>query len=236
MYVGGIVQGTSRPIALETRPNQGNNFSFASLLPAPINSSPAVEGTPFLTRDGLALVFYSERSGGAGDRDLYFSERTNTGEDFSSLVRFVNVNSAQRDHAPWLSLDALTLYYSSRRASSDDDIWSATRSDPGVDFPAPVVVTELNSSGDDTGITLSDDGLVAYFATDRSGGLGGMDLSRAARSTVSAPFSTPELVAGLNTSADDGAPQLTADRQELFFVSTRNGGDSQLFRVSSICP
>jgi hypothetical protein len=238
MYVSGIVQGNERPIGVTTRSNRGSAFAFASLLPAPVNSSPAVEGTPFLSRDGLVLIFHSTRAGGAGDRDLYGSERNNTGAAFNNVVRLINVNSPQRDHAPWLSIDTLTLYYSSRRGGlSNDNLWRATRSTWGIDFSTPVAVTELNSNGNDTGIVLSDDHRVAYFASDRPGGFGGMDLYRATRATVSDPFSTPELVPGLNTGADDSAPHFTADRQELFFVSTRNAtGDRQLFRVSSNCP
>jgi Tol biopolymer transport system component len=150
--------------------------------------------------------------------------------------RFINVNSAQRDHAPWLSPDQLTLYFSSRRASANDDIWRSTRVTSGVDFPVPTPVTELGSSGNDVGITLSDDGLVTYFASNRTGGLGGMDIYRSARAALIDPFSAPELVPGVNTIDDDAAPQLTADAQELFFVSDRNGNDSQIFRVSTVCP
>jgi hypothetical protein len=47
---------------------------------------------------------------------------------------------------------------------------------------------------------------------------------------------SPALVGGSNTGASDAAPQLTADGLELFFVSDRNGSDTQLFRVTPICP
>jgi hypothetical protein len=235
MYIGGRIQGGSRPIAITTRPNRGNSFSFASLLPAPVNANPAVEGTPFISRNELALIFFSERGGG-GDRDLYGSERGSTAAGFDSVIHFINVNSPERDHSPWLSPDVRTLYFSSRRASADDDIWRSTRVMSGIDFPEPTPVTELNSIGNDAGIYLTDDGLVAYFASDRTEGLGGMDIYRAARAAATEAFSAPELVPGLNTIADDAAPHLTADGQELFFVSDRNGNDSQIFRVSSVCP
>jgi Tol biopolymer transport system component len=237
LCIGGSIQGGSRPIGVTTRPNRGDSFAFASLLSAPVNSSPAVEGTPFLSRDELSLFFVSQRFGGQGDRDLYAATRASTGGSFDTLVTLGNLNSAQRDHAPWLSSDALTIYFASRRASVSDDLWRSTRSSQGVDFPSPVPVSELNSNGDDTGITFSDDGLVVYFASDRASGLGGMDLYRAARARLTDPFSAPELVPSLNTAADDAAPQLTLDGQELFFVSDRNGGDSQLFRASlASCP
>jgi hypothetical protein len=236
LYIGGRVQGGTRPVGVTTRPGRDDDFALASLLAAPVNSSPAVEGTPFLTRDGLALVFYSERSGGQGNGDLYASRRASAGATFDTLIVLDSLNSGQRDHAPWVSPDTLTVYFASSRASPTDDLWRATRSSLDVDFSSPVAVAELNSDANDAGVTFSDDGLVAYFASDRPGGLGGMDLYRAARARTSDPFSAPELVPGLNTPADDAAPQLTADGRELFFVSNRNGGESQLFRALSSCP
>lgn len=236
MYIGGRVQGGSRPLATTTRPNRGGNFAFADMLPAPLNEDPAVEGTPFISRSGLVLIFFSERAGGAGDRDLYSSQRASTGAAFNSVTRLVSVNSPQRDHAPWLSPDLLTLYFSTRRAAGNDDIWRATRASSGVSFANAAPVTEFGSSGNDVGITLTDDGLVAYFASNRAAGLGGMDIYRATRAAPSDPFSTPEPVPDLNTNDDDAAPQLTADAKELFFVSNRNGSDSQVFRVSTTCP
>lgn len=236
MYVVGRIQGSAGPIATSTRPDRGNDFTFTSTLPAPVNSSPPVEGTPFLSRDGLSLYFHSQRAGGAGDRDLYVATRANAGAGFNSVSALANLESPQRDHAAWLSADELTIYFSSSRGSGSDDFWRAARSSRGIDFAAPVAAAELNSSGDDTGITISDDGLVAYFASNRAGGLGGMDVYRAARATATDPFSAPALVGGLNTIANDAAPQLTADGLELFFVSNRNGGDTQLFRVTPICP
>lgn len=236
MYLAGRIQGAAGPIAVTTRPNRSDDFAFASTLPAPVNSSPPVEGSPFLSPDELSLYFHSQRAGGAGDRDLYVATRATAGAAFNSVRALTSLNSPQRDHSPWLSPDELTLYFSSRRGSASDDVWRATRSSPGVDFSAPVSVAELDSGGNDTGITLSDDELTADFASDRAGGLGGMDLYRAARATATDAFSTPALIAGTSTGANDAAPQRTADGQELYFVSERNGGDTQLFSRPPLCP
>jgi hypothetical protein len=83
---------------------------------------------------------------------------------------------------------------------------------------------------------LTPDGKVALFASDRPDGVGGVDIYRASRASTAEPFSPPELVPNINTTADDLDPQLTADGQELFFSSTRNTGTYRLWRSSVVCP
>jgi hypothetical protein len=99
-----------------------------------------------------------------------------------------------------------------------------------------VAVTELNSIGNDAGVYLTADGKVAFFASDRSGGAGGVDLYRAVRSSTSTAFSAPQRIAALSSSADDIDPQLTADGQELFFASNRSTGFYRIWRSLVTCP
>jgi TolB protein len=141
-----------------------------------------------------------------------------------------------RDDRPWLSPDELTIYFSSQRASSGDDLWRATRNSRSEAFAAPVIATELNSIGNDAGIFLTPDGKVALFASDRSGGAGGVDIYRATRASTSSAFSLPQRVAALNSSADDIDPQLSADGQELFFASNRGSGTYRIWRSLVTCP
>lgn len=99
MYVAGRIQGARGPIALPTRPSRGNNFAFASPLSAPVNSSPSAEGTPFLAADELSLVFFSERSGGLGESDLFVATRASTVAGFATAVALDSLNSPQGDRA-----------------------------------------------------------------------------------------------------------------------------------------
>jgi hypothetical protein len=66
----------------------------------------------------------------------------------------------------------------------------------------------------------SPDGLSLYFASDRDGGVGGIDIWVAQRASTDDPWSAPTNLAPINSSADDFCPTpLRASR--LFFVSTR---------------
>jgi hypothetical protein len=63
-----------------------------------------------------------------------------------------------------------------------------------------------------------------------------MDIYRATRASTSSPFSTPQLVSELNSSADDFDVQLSADGQEVFFASNRNSVNYRIWRSLVTCP
>lgn len=234
MYLSYTASGSNEQVAVTKRTNRGDTFALPSLLASPVNIS--VEGTPELSSDELSLYFFSQRFGGAGDRDLYVATRAGTAVQFNAVSALATINSSRRDDRPWVSPDELTIYFSSQRASVTDDVWRATRSARSDAFGAAVAVTELNSSGNDAGIFLTPDGLVALFASDRSGGLGGVDIYRSVRADISSPFSTPKLVSEVSSTADDIDPQLTADGQELFFASNRNSTNYRIWRSAVTCP
>jgi len=234
MYLSLTAPGFNEQVAVATRPDRGNTFGNVSVLPSTINTS--IEGTPELSADGLSLLFFSQRFGGVGARDLYVATRASTASQFGTVRELSSINSQQRDDRPWLSPDELSIYFCSQRTSSADDLWRATRNSQSDAFGAPTSVTELNSSGNDAGAMLTRDGKLVLFASDRAGGVGGMDVYRASRASTSSAFSTPELVAELSSSADDFDVQLSADGQELFFASNRNSVNYRIWRSLVSCP
>ncbi len=80
---------------------------------------------------------------------------------------------------PVLSADELTLYYTD---GAQTDIFEATRATKNAAFDVGVPVANINSTANDAPMFLSFDGCVLYLASNRSGGVGGMDIWQAARS------------------------------------------------------
>jgi hypothetical protein len=233
LYVAFVVPGFNEQIGFSTRPDRGNTFGFASVLPAPINQS--VEGTPHVSLDGLSLYFFSERSGsGNNARDLYVATRSDPNGIFDTVSPLSPVNSSSVDHLPWTRSDELTLYFSSDR-SGNLDIWRSTRGSRADAFGAPVTVAELNTSANDNGATLTQDERTIVISSNRPNGAGDYDLYRAVRAATAEPFSIPEPLTALNTSATEADPSLSPDGQELFFVSTRNGA-TEIWRSIRTCP
>jgi Tol biopolymer transport system component len=72
---------------------------------------------------------------------------------------------------------------------------------------------------------ISRDGKSFYMASNRAGGLGGIDIWVATRSSEDDPWGAPVNVgAAVNSSANDFCPTLARDGRHFYFVSNRAGG------------
>ena len=106
-----------------------------------VNSS-ADEGCPSISSDSRMLFFYSERSGGLGDRDIWVASRPSPNDDWGAPVNLgPNVNTPSYEIAPCISADGRTLYFQSgqNRGYTNQDIWQVSV-DPVVDLNGDGIV------------------------------------------------------------------------------------------------
>jgi hypothetical protein len=83
--------------------------------------------------------------------------------------------------------------------------------------PEPVP-GDVNSSGDESDLTTTLDGLEGYVSTDgRAGGEGSWDIWRVTRSIPSEPWGNLENVSELNTSNRDASPCISPDGLRIYF-------------------
>ncbi|MCI0746487.1 MAG: immunoglobulin domain-containing protein [Verrucomicrobia subdivision 3 bacterium] len=93
-----------------------------------------------------------------------------------------------------------------------------------LSFGVSTNLSALNSPRYDDAATLTGDGLTIFFCSDRSGGLGGLDIWLATRATVSTPWGVPvNLGASVNTASNEGDPSISSDGLSLYFFSNRTG-------------
>ncbi len=134
----------------------------------------------FIVHDSLC-IFASRRAGGLGGLDLYYALRSSEG--WQAPVNFgADINSAYDDCSPFLTLDGNTLYFASNRLESMGglDIFACTFDPLKNSWNAPVNLgTPLNSAANDSGFRVASNGKSGWFASDRSGGQGGLDLYQA---------------------------------------------------------
>ncbi len=126
-----------------------------------------------VSSDGKVMVMAMEREDSYGSTDLYISYLKEDGNWTYPQNLGPTVNTAQRESAPHLSEDMLSLYYASDRHSPGDgnDIYVQTRLDEewkqwwkAKRFPAPI-----NSEGEDSHPYFNEATGYLYFTSDRNG-------------------------------------------------------------------
>jgi hypothetical protein len=92
-------------------------------------NSVELEVRPTVRQDGLEILFYSDRSGGAGGNDLWTSTRATPDAPWTAPVNVAALNTSASDLHPYLSADARTLFFASTRAggSGGADLYVTTR-------------------------------------------------------------------------------------------------------------
>lgn len=93
---------------------------------------------------------------------------------------------------------------------------------PPISAEAPFGGT-LNTPALEGCPAIAPDGLSLYFASNRAGGAGGLDLYVSERTGRGSAWGTPVNLAPLNTAADEFCPSPTRDGR-LLFISARPGG------------
>jgi hypothetical protein len=178
------------------------------------------------TNTDLTLYFASDRAGGLGAKDIWVASRASVTNDFDPPTDLAApINSPSEDATPFLTADGSELWFSSGRPGGlgGQDIYRATWA--GSSFAAPELATEISSPVDDYSPTLSADGLVIFFTSNRTDGavLGSYDIWTASRARVTDPFSNAHPLPILNSPVWDFVGWLSRDGCRLYMSSTRPG-------------
>jgi len=134
------------------------------------------------------------------------------------------INASHLEEQPNLSADGLRLIYYSlgvgrpglceaTRASIDEPFGPWVRLGPDFDYRFQTY-----------GTTLSGDGLILVFVSDRPGGLGDRDLWQTTRPNLDSPFAKPVCLTALNSPGPEGIPTLSADGLSIWFSSRGRAG------------
>jgi Tol biopolymer transport system component len=189
----------------------------------------ALEGCAFVAQRDDVLYFASDRSGGKGGLDIWYSLRNANGA-WGNPVNFTEVNSAADDLCPTAHRNGKTFLFVSKRSGgcgAGDLYVTRLHATRGWSEPQNLGCT-VNSAADEAGPYLLEDEL--YFSSTRAGGFtaettgavaGDSDIYVSAFNGAS--FATPSLAPGLNTASNDNRPNLRRDGLEIFFDSNRLG-------------
>ncbi len=209
----------------------GAEFTFSTPTNlGPVINSPAAEAGACISADGLTLHFDSDRSDGLGGFDIWVATRKATDEDWGAPVNLGPImNTVYEEFDTNISADGLSLYFTSDHpgGSGDFDLWVAKRNTTDADWDIPVPLEPIvNSQYDDSGPSISADGLSLYFSSNRPDGYGEDDLWVTTRPTVNSVWGEPvNLGSTVNSSLWEARPNISADGLTLFFGSNQLDGD-----------
>ena len=142
----------------------------------PINTT-YFEGGACLSPDGSMLYFVSERPGGFGHADIYFSKRKSATEWDIPVNLGADVNTGEDEGGIFLAPDGKTLFLSSNGYNSMGGYDILKTVNENGKWSKPVNLGyPFNTLDNDMSLTLSVDAQTGYFASDRKGGKGDLDI------------------------------------------------------------
>ena len=121
------------------------------------------------------------------------------------------INSSAREIMPAVSKDGLRLYFVSNREGGfgNNDIWVSRRPSPTDQWETPVNLgAVINSASDENNPSLSDDGRILFFDSNRPGGHGRLDIYVSHRGPPDHEGWSPPVNLGpyVNTASGDRGP------------------------------
>jgi hypothetical protein len=189
-------------------------------------STSFVDVEPWISEDGLVMVFVREQSPGAGE--ILFSSRSSTTEAFGSVSPVALSQPTSDESKATLSPDFGFAVFASNlnvpQYQGETDLLSSTRTasaDPDGSWPAPtnVMFSAVNTNGRDQDPFLIASGARLYLSVDPMGAPKSfLAMSERNGDVYGAPVKL------FTSDHADHDPVLTEDEQVMVFSSTRPGG------------
>lgn len=157
----------------------GSKWKKPANLGKPLNSW-HWETQPSFSSDGKTLYFIrgKKTKQGIKDQDIYISKLGDDGR-FGVPEKLSNVvNTSGKEESVMIHPDGKTLYFSSdgHLGMGGLDIFMTQKDEEG-NWSKPVNLGyPINTHNDENSLLVSADGKLAYFSSDREGGIGGLDL------------------------------------------------------------
>jgi tetratricopeptide (TPR) repeat protein len=183
----------------------------------------ADEYFPFFSNDGQS-IFYTSRKNDFSDENLFSS--TKSDGKWASGHFVPEFNTVENEGMSTLVRNGRRMFFTACQREGVEgpcDIWEAEVDSAGV-FGAQSIGGFANSAAWESQASISCDGSVLFFASDREGGQGGTDIWMTTLEKGNRWGVPVNLGPEINTSGDEEAPFITNDGRVLYFSSTGHLG------------
>ena len=156
---------------------EGGKWSVAVNIGAPVNTS-KWESQPSFSSDGRTLYFSSNRPGGKGKSDIWYSKLTPEGRWTPPVNLGEVVNTGGYEESPFIHPDNRTLYFAStgHPGYGEKDIFYTKKDESGIWTTPKNLGYPINTWKEEIGLIVDASGTNAYFASGRDGGHGKLDI------------------------------------------------------------
>ena len=187
------------------------------------------EGAACFTSGGDIFYFTSSRKINKNNQGTkIFAVQRKDGDWGRVAMQELVADSLSVGH-PSISDDGLILYFVSDMPGGygGNDIWMSKKSGSGWSEPQNLG-RPINSDKDELFPHIRDNGML-YFASDRDGGMGGLDIYQAMRNEVGV-WQVDNMKYPINSTADDFAIHFQAEQEKGMFSSSRKKGNDDIYR------
>jgi outer membrane protein OmpA-like peptidoglycan-associated protein len=206
LYRFDINSSTGNPSGdLFTSKLEGKVWAQTERLSEKVNT-PGWEPGASVTEDGNILYFVSDKPGGKGGTDIYFSKKLSDGSWDKAINMGDSINTEYDEDSPFIHPDGKTLYFSSKghksmggfdvfisKYDTDKKAWGKPEN-----FGYPI-----STAHDDLHFVISPNAKRIYFSTIREGGYGNKDIYYANLKKEAAKVL---LITGIVTDSATGKP------------------------------
>lgn len=198
-------------------------------------NTPFHDYAPIISGDGNTLIFTSnrtenekEKKEGTNYEDIYISRKT--GNDWEPAKKISsNINNVYNDAAASLSPDGKTLFLYYEEGAGDIYVSRLE----GNDWTKPTPLNKNINTGQfwETSASMSADGKKLYFASNRPGGAGELDLYVSELDGKGSWGKAVNLGTAINTPENEDSPFIHPDNVTLYFSSDGHPslGNSDIF-------
>ncbi len=182
---------------------EGNKWSAPDNMGKAINTK-GHEPSATFSYDGKTIYFVSDRDGGIGDHDIYFTKTNERGKWESATNAGPVLNTEYNEDGVYMLPDGKTMFFSSKGHNSMGgyDIFKTTYENGTWTKPVNMGYP-INTPNDDVFFQLAANGIHGYYSKAANDGLGGQDIYKI---TLLGPEKQPVLLNEDNLLASVAAP------------------------------
>lgn len=205
----------------------GNSMSIEKeKLPDPLNSF-RLQYFPVLTADGEQILFTKRDGTGNFDKEDIFVAYSDGNDNWTNPVSIAStINSQYNEGTCSVTADGNILIYTSCDAPDSEgscDLYVAYKVNGNWQRPKNMGKS-VNSRSWDSQPSLSADGRILFFSSNRKGGFGGNDIWYSVRMKDGSWAEAKNLGNTVNTAKDEISPFMFFNNEILFFASNGHQG------------